>query len=40
VVYGFRFQNRAQYETGWAIRGKWRIRDGKCESGLFSFSEI
>jgi hypothetical protein len=27
VVYGFRFQNPARYETGWGSRGKWRIPD-------------
>jgi hypothetical protein len=25
---------------GWAIRGLWRILDGKDESGLFSCSEL
>jgi uncharacterized protein YndB with AHSA1/START domain len=25
---------------GGATRGKWRISDGKVESGLFSYSEL
>jgi hypothetical protein len=25
---------------GGAIRGKWRILDGKCESHMFSYSEL
>jgi hypothetical protein len=29
-----------EYETGWATRGKWRIPNGKAESGMFSCSEL
>jgi hypothetical protein len=40
VVNGFRFPIVAQYETGWVIRGKWGILNGKGESCVLSCSEL
>jgi hypothetical protein len=40
VVYGFHFGMWLNLRLSEATRGKWRILDGKGESGLFSCSEL
>jgi hypothetical protein len=40
VVYSFHFLNVENMRSGGAIRGKWRIPDGKVESGKFLYLEL
>jgi hypothetical protein len=40
VEYDFSFGLWLNLRSGEATRGKWRIPDGKDESGLFSCSEL
>jgi hypothetical protein len=39
-VVGYKVDENLNLRLGGAVRGKWRILDGKCKSGLMSDSKL